>query len=82
MLVLPEPVMPWRSLVGVSMRFRAVRADFWAELSKIVDIAQVGSIPATVIFSSPSLISDLLLLLRLPRPWGKNSFAAKGNGTR
>ena len=35
MLVLPLPVTPWRSLVGVEMVSRALRACFWARLRAI-----------------------------------------------
>ena len=100
MLVLPLPVMPCNSFVGVVVLSRDFRACFWAGFN-----AMAGKSSLTVLSghrsSGPSsragslsvlpvgrtnprvaLFSADLLLLFLPKPWGKNIFAAKGSGTR
>lgn len=76
MLVLPLPVTPWRSLVGVETVSRLFRACFWAGFKGISRKSPEIVFPAF-------LITDSLRTLRfLPRPLGRKSLAARGRGVR
>lgn len=62
MLVLPLPVMPWRSLVGVETVSRLFRACFWAGFKGI------SRRSPEIMLSAFPIVGSLRALRFLPRP--------------
>lgn len=71
MLVLPEPVMPKRSLVGLGADLISLMAVCWAELSVIA-----------MFWLFFSVIAIFLFLLDFSTPIGRSRLAVEGRGER